>query len=56
MNFEKKFEAFWRFFSDNGGYSVVLQGLRNTLIIAILGLVIGIIILCRVGDAVGIVS
>ena len=42
MNFEKKFEAFWRFFSDNGGYSVVLQGLRNTLIIAILGLVIGI--------------
>lgn len=44
MNFEKKFEAFWRFFSDNGGYSVVLQGLRNTLIIAILGLVIGIII------------
>ena len=44
MNFEKKFEVFWQFFHDNGGYTVVLEGLRNTLIIAVLGLVIGIII------------
>ena len=44
MNFEKKFEVFWKFFIDNGGYNVVIEGLRNTLIIAILGLVIGIII------------
>ncbi len=44
MNFEKKFEVFWKFFLDNGGYNVVLEGLRNTLIIAVLGLVIGIVI------------
>ena len=44
MNFEKKFEVFWKFFIDKGGYNVVIEGLRNTLIIAILGLVIGIII------------
>ena len=44
MNFEKKFEVFWKFFIDNGGFNVVIEGLRNTLIIAILGLVIGIII------------
>lgn len=44
MNFEKKFEVFWKFFSDNGGYNVVLTGLKNTVIIATLGLVIGIII------------
>ncbi len=44
MNFEKKFEVFWKFFIDNGGYNVVLEGLRNTLIIAVLGLVIGIVI------------
>ena len=44
MNFEKKFEVFWKFFLDNGGYNVVIEGLRNTLIIAILGLVIGIVI------------
>ena len=36
MNFEKKFEVFWKFFIDNGGYNVVIEGLRNTLIIAIL--------------------
>ena len=44
MNFEKKFDVFWQFFHDNGGYTVVLEGLRNTLIIAVLGLVIGIVI------------
>lgn len=44
MNFDKKFEVFWKFFMDNGGYNVVLEGLRNTLIIAVIGLVIGIII------------
>ncbi len=44
MNFDKKFEVFWKFFMDNAGYNVVLEGLRNTLIIAVIGLVIGIII------------
>lgn len=44
MNFDKKIEVFWKFFMDNGGYNVVIEGLRNTLIIAVLGLVIGIVI------------
>lgn len=44
MNFEKKFEVFWKFFLDNGGYNVVLEGLRNTLLIAVIGLIIGIIV------------
>lgn len=44
MNFEKKFEVFWNFFLHSGGYNTVLTGLRNTLIIAVSGLIIGIII------------
>ena len=28
MNFEKKFEVFWKFFIDNGGYNVVIEGLK----------------------------
>ena len=30
MNFEKKFEVFWKFFIDNGGYNVVIEGLRHS--------------------------
>ena len=37
-------ESFYRNFITNDGYKTVLQGLENTLIIAIVGLVIGIII------------
>ena len=37
-------ESFYRNFITNDGYITVLQGLENTLIIAIVGLVIGIII------------
>ena len=37
-------EAFYDQFITKGGYRNVLEGLRNTLIIAILGLVIGIVI------------
>ena len=44
MNIEKKFEVFWNSFIDNDGYNVVLLGLKNTLIIAVSGLIIGIII------------
>ncbi len=44
MNFDKKFEVFWQFFMHKGGYNVVVEGLRNTLIIAVLGLIIGIVI------------
>ena len=37
-------EAFYDQFVTKGGYRNVLEGLRNTLIIAILGLVIGIVV------------
>ena len=43
-NFEKKLEVFWKVFYEYGGYTRVLTGLRNTIYIAVAGLVIGIII------------
>lgn len=43
-NFGVKWEAFLRAFLDNGGYRKVLEGLQNTVIIAVLGLLIGILI------------
>lgn len=43
-NFQYKIEKFWAVFYHNKGYSRVLTGLRNTLLIAILGLVMGIVI------------
>ena len=43
-NFPKKWEAFLRVFLDKGGYQEVLRGLQNTLLIAVLGLLIGVII------------
>lgn len=44
MNFGKKFEVFWDFFINKNGYSTVLLGLKNTMIIAVSGLIIGIVI------------
>lgn len=44
MNFGRKFEVFWDFFIYKNGYSTVLLGLKNTVIIAISGLIIGIVI------------
>lgn len=44
MNFGKKFEVFLDFFINKNGYSTVLMGLKNTLIIAVSGLIIGIIV------------
>jgi polar amino acid transport system permease protein len=44
MNFGKKFEVFIDFFINKNGYSSVLLGLKNTLIIAVSGLIIGIIL------------
>lgn len=41
---QRKMETFLRVFLDEGGYREVLLGLRNTLLIAVLGLVIGILI------------
>ena len=43
-NFEKKVAKFIEILIDRGGYTKVIEGLQNTLLIAITGLVIGIII------------
>ncbi len=43
-NFEQKIQRFIEIFIDQRGYIMVLDGLKNTLIIAIWGLVIGIVI------------
>jgi len=43
-NFERKLEKFWEMFYENDGYTRVLTGLKNTLYIAVIGLVIGILI------------
>lgn len=43
-NFDKKLKKFWEIFIDHGGYTKVLTGLQNTLIIAIVGLALGILI------------
>ena len=44
MNFSSKLETFKEYFFDYGGYRDVLTGLKNTLIIAVLGLIIGTVI------------
>ena len=44
MSFNVKWDAFVRAFVDNDGYKKVLTGLQNTLIIAVVGLLIGIVI------------
>lgn len=43
-NFDKKLAKFWEIFYEYDGYTKVLTGLRNTLYIAVVGLVLGIII------------
>ena len=43
-NFEKKIETFIRIFIEQDGYLMALEGLKNTLIIAVIGLIIGIVI------------
>ena len=43
-SFEKKIETFLQVFINENGYNYVLEGLKNTVIIAVLGLVIGIVI------------
>ena len=45
MNFAEEWSAFWRLFYTNGGYKRVFsEGLKNTVTIAVLGLLIGIVI------------
>ena len=43
-NFSQKIDRFIQIFVEQNGYVRVLEGLKNTLIIAVLGLLIGIII------------
>ncbi len=43
-NFERKFEVFWEELILNDGYRMVLEGLKNTVIIAVAGLIIGTVI------------
>lgn len=43
-NFALKWEKFVHAMIDNGGYHNVLEGLRNTLLVAVFGLLIGIVI------------
>ena len=44
FRFEKKIEIFYNYFVVNGGYKKLLEGFVNTGLIAVLGLVIGIVI------------
>ena len=43
-SFDKKIAKFLDIMIDNGGYNKVLDGLKNTLLIALVGLAVGIII------------
>ena len=43
-SFEKKIAKFLDIMIDNGGYNKVLEGLKNTLLIALVGLAVGIVI------------
>ncbi|MBR2401175.1 MAG: amino acid ABC transporter permease [Lachnospiraceae bacterium] len=43
-NFDKKIDRFLEIFLEQNGYVTVLEGLKNTLMIAIVGLIIGILI------------
>ncbi len=40
-NFDKKIEVFLETFIEHGGYRKMLEGLQNTVIIAVMGLIIG---------------
>ncbi|MGM9642669.1 MAG: amino acid ABC transporter permease [Eubacteriales bacterium] len=42
MNWGKSFDVFWKIFTEQGGYKVFLKGLQTTMLIAVLGLLIGI--------------
>lgn len=43
-NFDKKIDRFLEIFLEQNGYVTVIEGLKNTLMIAIVGLIIGILI------------
>lgn len=43
-NFDKKIDTFLKAFIDGNGYKTVIEGLQNTVMIAVMGLIIGILI------------
>ena len=43
-NFEKMLKAFWESFITDGAYTELLEGLKNTMAIAVIGLLVGIVI------------
>ena len=43
-NFDKRIALFWENFMGQGGYKPVLEGLQHTLMIAVAGLLVGIVI------------
>ena len=43
-NFDKKIETFLEIFIDQNGYKTVIEGLQNTVMIAVVGLIMGIVI------------
>lgn len=51
FNFAKKWNIFYNYFFTNNGYKTLLTGFQNTLIIAIMGLLIG----CLIGTLIAIV-
>ena len=54
-NFPKKIETFLNYFIEKGGYITVIEGLKHTAMIAVIGLLIGIVTLfiCFAGIAIG---
>ncbi len=44
FNFAKKWAIFWDYFVTNKGYQTLLTGMKNTVLIAVFGLLIGIVI------------
>ncbi len=44
FNFAKKLDLFGKYFFDNNGYKKLLEGMKNTALIAVVGLVIGTLI------------
>lgn len=43
-NFDRKIDTFLKAFIDGNGYKTVIEGLQNTVMIAVMGLIIGILI------------
>ncbi len=44
FNFPKKWNVFYNYFITDEGYTILLEGLKNTALIAVLGMLIGIVI------------